>query len=408
MLSRKHIATGAAFTLVSGLLAIGALPASAATPISLVLPQPNAFSILGHSCGGIQEQAYATGFGATGDPVGAVYLSTRCGGSGRGGGYHTTTYSAWAGVEWDFTGAVVSDTVLSTAPAVDPAFSATDSFGNRIYNQANGAYLLLGSGFAAPPRVTGISVTTGSAAGGTSVTLTGTGFTGATGVSFGARAATRFTVNSSTSITAVSPAEPGGTVDVTVTAAGGTSATSGADQFTFVAVPVVSGVSPNSGTVLGGTAVTITGVRLGAVTSVRFGGTATWFTVDSDTSITAYAPAGESIGRVDVTVKSIGGTSARSTADRFTYTPAPVPVVEGVSPASGPDVGGSEVTITGSGFTDAYEVDFGGVAAAFYVNDDSSIIAYAPGGTDGPVDVTVLSAAGTSAPSAADQFTYTP
>ena len=87
------------FALVSGVIAIAVLPASAATPISLVLPQGNASSILGHSCGGIQETAYATGFSSGGGyPVGAVYMSTRCGGSGRGGGYHTTTYSAWATV----------------------------------------------------------------------------------------------------------------------------------------------------------------------------------------------------------------------------------------------------------------------------------------------------------------------
>lgn len=42
--------------------------------------------MLGHSCGGIQERAYATGFdGATGAPLGDVYMSTRCGGSGRAG-----------------------------------------------------------------------------------------------------------------------------------------------------------------------------------------------------------------------------------------------------------------------------------------------------------------------------------
>ncbi len=69
--------------------------ASATTPASLVLSQPTAFSVLGRSCGGIQEQAFSTGFDVTtGYPVGDVYLQTRCGGSGRGGGYHTTTYSA--------------------------------------------------------------------------------------------------------------------------------------------------------------------------------------------------------------------------------------------------------------------------------------------------------------------------
>ena len=46
-----------------------------------------------------------TGFDTTsGYPTGDVHLQTRCGGSGRGGGYHTTTYTAWAGATWDFGG----------------------------------------------------------------------------------------------------------------------------------------------------------------------------------------------------------------------------------------------------------------------------------------------------------------
>jgi len=87
--------------------------------------------------------------------------------------------------------------------------------------------------FVAAPTVTGISPTNGPIAGGTSVAITGTGFTGATAVKFGTIAATSYTVNSATSITATSPAGSAGTVDITVTTPGGTSATSSADQFTF-------------------------------------------------------------------------------------------------------------------------------------------------------------------------------
>jgi hypothetical protein len=91
----------------------------------------------------------------------------------------------------------------------------------------------------AAPAVTGISPTSGPAAGGAAVIITGTGFTGATEVNFGATPADSFTVNSDTQITATSPAECAGTVDVTVTTPAVTSATGSADQFTYIA-PVLN------------------------------------------------------------------------------------------------------------------------------------------------------------------------
>ena len=83
------------------------------------------------------------------------------------------------------------------------------------------------------PAVSSISPSTGPAAGGTGVSITGSGFTGATGVRFGTKAASGVTVNSATSITATSPAGSG-VVDVTVTTPGGTSPTSSADHFTYI------------------------------------------------------------------------------------------------------------------------------------------------------------------------------
>lgn len=73
-----------------------------------------------------------------------------------------------------------------------------------------------------PPAIRALSRATGSTSGGIRVTLTGTNFTGATAVRFGDRDATAFTVDSSTSITAVAPAGTGA-VDVTVITHGGSS-----------------------------------------------------------------------------------------------------------------------------------------------------------------------------------------
>ena len=322
--------------------------------MSLVVPQGNAFSVLGHSCGGIQEQAFATGFDpTTGYPVGDVYLSTRCGGSGRGGGYHTTTYSAWVSATWDYTGTFVSSTTLSGAPSVDPAFSAFDAFGNEVYNASNRAYLLLAPTFVPPPRVLGISPTFGPSAGGTSVTVTGTGFTGATTVFFGSVPAASDVVNNDTSITAVSPVMAAGTVDVTVASPGGTSAPVAADQFRSYGLPTVTGLSPTRGLVAGGTTVTIAGTHLEGATSVMFGDTAVGFTVNSETSITASSPASDSgADSVSVTVTTPGGTSPASSAAQFAYVDA-VPGLS-VTPSSGPT--GTAVLVKGGGYSPGEQV----------------------------------------------------
>jgi uncharacterized protein YkwD len=81
--------------------------------------------------------------------------------------------------------------------------------------------------------VSGVVPDAGTAAGGTAVTISGAGFTGASSVKFGTTAATTFTVVNDTTITAVSPAHAVGAVDITVTTPLGTTPTLAADQFTY-------------------------------------------------------------------------------------------------------------------------------------------------------------------------------
>jgi hypothetical protein len=254
--------------------------------------------------------------------------------------------------------------------------------------------------------VTSISPTSGSTGGGTQVIITGSAFTGVTAVNFGAAAAS-FTFNSDTQITATSPAGTG-TVDVTVTTPGGTSPTSSADQFTYVAPPppppTISSVSPNTGSTAGGTPVTITGTNLTGATSVKFGGVAATFSVTDDTHIAATSPAGS--GTVDVAVTSPGGSATASGAFTYVAPPPPAPTVTSVSPNSGSTAGGTPVTITGTNFLGATAVNFGGTAAAsFSVTDATHIAVTSPAGS-GAVHVTVTTPGGTSASSTGDQFTY--
>ena len=257
-----------------------------------------------------------------------------------------------------------------------------------------------GNSFAQAPTVSSISPNSATVS--EHITITGTNFIGVTAVRFGSALANSSHVNSDTSITAQVPAGIG-TVDVTVTTAGGTSAISAADQFTYLAAPTVTSISPNSGPSAGGTSVTITGTGFGlSVAFVTFGGNGATFIVNSATSITAISPPGT--GTVDVRV-STNRTSATSAADQFTYS-ATAPAITSISPDRGPPAGGTSVTITGANFTGATAVKFGAAnAATFTVNNATSITATSPSGT-GTVDVTVTTPGGTSPTSAADQFTY--
>jgi len=259
----------------------------------------------------------------------------------------------------------------------------------------------------APPTVTGIAPTSGPTGGGTTITITGTNFTGATSVSVGGNPATFVQVVSATTITAHTPPGAAGIADVVVTTPAGNSATSSADHFAYKAGPTVTAVLPTSGAAAGGDTVTITGTGFTGATAVAFGATAaTSFTVNSDTSITAKDPAGT--GTVDITVTTPFGTSAKSSADQFTYvTPASPPTVTGVSPSSGSTSGGTTVTVTGTNFTGATAVNFGSTPGTSVSVDTSGtvITVTAPAGS-GTVNVTVVTPGGTSATSPLDRFTF--
>jgi hypothetical protein len=174
----------------------------------------------------------------------------------------------------------------------------------------------------APPTVTKLKPNKGPVAGGTSVTITGTNLTGATIVKFGGSEATSVEVKSATSISAVTPAELAGTVDVTVTTPDGTSAINKADRYKFL--PTVTALSPKKGAKAGGTTVTVTGTGFlaGTTGTVFKFGTAKGTSVkcSSTTSCTVVSPAHATIGTVDVKATVNNSASAKNApADQFTY-----------------------------------------------------------------------------------------
>ena len=195
---------------------------------------------------------------------------------------------------------VVTSADLTNGIAIDPENNDT---------------VVVGCGPAPTITANGVSPNTGSTSGGTSVTITGSGFTGVTtGVTFGGTAAS-FTVNNTSQITATTPAHAAGTVDVVVITGAGTATASAA--FTYVAPPTVTGIAPNKGSTAGGTSVVITGTSFTGATLVSFGTSSASFTVNSVTQITATSPAGNA-GAIDVTVTAPIGTSATSASDQFT------------------------------------------------------------------------------------------
>ncbi|MFN3778955.1 MAG: IPT/TIG domain-containing protein [Brevundimonas aurantiaca] len=251
--------------------------------------------------------------------------------------------------------------------------------------------------YVASPTTTGVTPNSGPTAGGTSVVIQGTAFTGATAVSFGGSPATGVVVNSATQITAVSPAGSAGTVSVSVTTPGGTGTLSNA--FVYVAAPTITSVSPAAGPTVGGTSVTVTGTNLSSATGVAFGGVAGTITANTATSITVTAPAGA--GVVDVAVTTAGGVATAVSG----YAYAAAPTISGVSPNTGPETGGTTVTLTGINLTNASAVTFGGNAATITANTATSITATVPAGA-GSVGVAVTTAGGTA--TAVNAYSYIP
>ncbi len=218
--------------------------------------------------------------------------------------------------------------------------------------------------FYTEPTITSVTPDAGLEGGGTPVTLTGTNLATVTEVEFGSAPGVPANC-SETECTATSPAG-NGTVHVSASTAGATSAPEAGNQFTYVPLgpaPTIKKLSAKKGPAAGATPVTITGTGFTGVTAVKFGSVGAGdVTVVSPMSITVVSPAGTT-GTVEVTVTTPNGTSAASARDRFKYE---APTVIAVSPSTGSKAGGTHVTVTGSGFapgTTGTTFEFGGTSA---------------------------------------------
>ena len=200
-------------------------------------------------------------------------------------------------------------------------------------------------------------------------------------------------------------------VNVDVTTPGGTAVSTGG--FTYYEVPTITGggtgggVSPNYGSVIGGTSVTITGTNFIGTSSVTFGGTAANLAACSvaATSITCSTPA-HAVGVVNVNVTTPGGTAVSTGG--FTYYEVPTitggSTGGGTAPNAGPVTGGTNVVITGTGLVGG-AFTFDGTTVDCIVNiAGTQATCPTPAHAAGTVDVVVTNPIGSD--TSTGGFTY--
>jgi len=184
--------------------------------------------------------------------------------------------------------------------------------------------------FVRPPAISGLSPASGSDAGGTLVTISGSDFNDASQVLFGDQPAAVVTFTPELARVIVPPRQGGGPVSVRLTTIGGTSAVVPAAAFSYAPTPMITAVSPTTGSTDGGTVITISGSHLADTSQVSFGGEAgSDLTVVSDTAVTVRAPERTSTGTVRLTLVTDTGAVGEFPDDAgFSYTPAVETVVE--------------------------------------------------------------------------------
>ncbi len=244
--------------------------------------------------------------------------------------------------------------------------------------------------YQAAPTVTSLSISAGALAGGTTVTITGTGFITGAVATFGgvACAVTNFT-NITTLVCNTTGAHAAGVVDIVVTNPDAQAGTL-ASAYTYQAAPVVSYLTQNIGPLAGTSAVIITGTGFLTGATVTFdGGACTSILVETSVKITCITPA-HAAGVVDVVVTN-SDTQTSTLSNGYTYVAAPTITAGagGVTPGFSSVAGGVSLTIAGTGMLPGATVVIGiksctGVVVA---GDGNSLTCTSPSNSIGAYDV---------------------
>ena len=366
-------------------------------------PGPNATRLPG---GARPGSGAGASFGALAVPT-ITSLTPSAGGVGsavtiNGTGFTGATDVTFNGLPIPYT--VVSATTITIAVPMTAPLGQADIFVTTPDGTSNGVFYTV---IVPVPTITSLSPAVGPF--GTAVTITGTGFVGATAVVFNGTPAAYTIVNATTITTTV----PVGafTGNLVVTSSSGTSNGVLFTVGTPTPAPVLTSLAPTSGPV--GTIVTITGTNLARASAVRLNGTSAPFLQTSITTINFTIPAGATTGNITVTTP--GGTS---NGLPFTVT-VPAPVLTTLSPSRGPV--GATVTITGTNVANATAVSLSGVSSAFTQTSPTTLtfvvptgattgnlVVTTPGGPSNGLLFTVTTGTATRSAAAARVFTVVP
>lgn len=277
---------------------------------------------------------------------------------------------------------VVNSTTLNCIVASHMAGAVTVSVTNPDLQTTSAANFYT---YRVPPILNSLAPASGAVAGGTIVTLTGSGFVAGATVMFGSAQCIAPVATSSTSLTCTTPAYPVGTANVVITNPDGQM--SSPITFSYMPKPMISSTSPDNAPMSGGSLITFYGTGFDSVQSVAFDGVmCSNVTLSTPNTFTCISPA-HGAGPSTITVTSSDGQSSTFSGG-FMFNPPPT--LSSININSGPLAGGTLVTITGAGFMNGAMVQFDGLScgSVTFINTNT-LTCITPSHSTGPKTVTV-------------------
>ena len=258
--------------------------------------------------------------------------------------------------------------------------------------------------YAVAPTVTGLSVVQGPIAGGTVVTISGTGFKATPVVTFGGTVATSVVWKNATTLTVVTPGHAAGAAAVVVTNPDTLSAVA-PEGFSYDGPPTVTSLSVSGGALSGGTEVAVYGTGFLGGLSVYLGGEKALSVMRINGGKVKLVTPAHAAGAVDVVVVNPDG---QSVTNKGAYLYAVAPKVKSLSLTSGSTAGEDVLYVTGSGFQATPKVSFGGKDARKVIWNSATLLkVVTPSHTAGVVDVVVTNPDNQN-DSLNNAYTYTP